>query len=130
MNTKSKNASLIEPWQITKNAWYLSQFEIAYDGSLGDLDWSQFQLGWNFNFASVLELSLNNKPAGNKMLFLQKSGLNFFDLSGAAIGINIQAHVKSPSGLDELTGIFSLPFTQSGIGFTQSGKAYAKFYLC
>lgn len=109
MNTKSVNASLIEPWPLTQYAWYLSQFEIAYDRNLANLDWQQFQLGWNFNFAWIMELSLNSKPAGNKMLFLQKPGLNFNDLSarGVAIGSNMQAHVKSASGLDELSGIFS-----------------------
>ncbi|MFL5746766.1 MAG: hypothetical protein ACJ751_18960 [Niastella sp.] len=109
MNTKSVNASLIEPWPIIQNAWYLSQFEIAYDPNMANFNWQQFQLGWIFNFARIMELSLNSKPAGNKMLFLQKPGLNFNDLSarGVAIGSNMQAHVKSAGGLDELSGIFS-----------------------
>ena len=109
MNAQSVNTTLIEPWPITQYAWYVSQFEIAYDGTLGNLNWQQFQLGWSFNFARTLELSLNSKPAGNKMLFLQKAGLDFVDLSthGITIGSNMQAHVKSVSGLDELSGIFS-----------------------
>lgn len=108
MNAQSVHASLIEPWPIIKNAWYLSQFEIAYDPNLANLDWQQFLLSWNFNFAWIMELSLNNKPAGNKMLFLQKSGLNFGDNAsrGIAMGSNMQVHLKSVGGFDELAGIF------------------------
>ena len=109
MNANSVHASLIEPWPIVQNAWYLSQFEIAYDQNLRNLTWQQFQLTWDYNFARVMELSLNHKPAGNKMLFLQMPGLNFNALSasGNTIGSNMQAHVKSANGLDELSGIFS-----------------------
>ncbi len=78
MNTNSDRAVLIEPLRaFTQYAWYLSQYEIAYDGNLHDLTWDQFQLGWSFNFVRPLELTLNNKPAGNKMLFLQSPGFNF-----------------------------------------------------
>jgi hypothetical protein len=109
MNDRSINASLIEPWPITPNAWYLSQFEMAYDPNLGNYNWQQFSLGWTFAFAYVMELSLNGKQTSNKMLFLQKPGLNFGDVSsrGITLGSNMQAHVKSASGLDELSGIFS-----------------------
>jgi hypothetical protein len=111
MNANSPHASLLEPWPIVKYAWYLSQFEIAYDGNLGNLTWQQFQLTWDYNFAHVMELSVNHKLPGNKMLFLQMPGLNFNALSasGNTIGSNMQAHVKSPGGLDELSGIFSTP---------------------
>jgi hypothetical protein len=111
MNTRSVNASLVEPWPITQSAWYLSQFEIAYDRNLGNYNWQQFSLSWTFAFARVMELSLNSRSADNKMLFLQKPGLNFSDLParGVAMGSNMQAHVKSVSGLDELSGIFSNP---------------------
>lgn len=108
MNQKSYNVSLIEPWPVNENAWYISQFEMAYDSSLINFDWRSFSFSWKLEFAQVLELSLNNKPAGNKMIFLQKSGLPFGDISsrGITIGSNMQAHVKSVSGLDELSGIF------------------------
>ncbi|AEW00368.1 hypothetical protein A4D02_23870 [Niastella koreensis] len=109
MNQKSNNVSLVEPWPISQNGWYISQFEMAYDRNLIDLDWHTFSLSWNLAFAWVMELSLNNKQAGNKMIFLQKPGLSFNDNSsrGITIGSNMQAHVKSVSGLDELSGVFS-----------------------
>ncbi|OQP42809.1 hypothetical protein A4H97_11655 [Niastella yeongjuensis] len=107
MNVNSDRAVLMEPWPFTQNAWYLSQYEIAYDGNLHDLTWDKFLLGWSFNFVRPLELSLNNKPAGNKMLFLQSPGFNFLFNLGTTIGTNMQAHIKSVGGLDELSGIFS-----------------------
>lgn len=109
MNEKSNKVSLIEPWPITQNGWYMSQFEMAYDRNLINLNWQTFSFAWNLAFAWVMELSLNNKQAGNKMIYLQKPGLPFGDLSsrGIAIGSNMQAHVKSVSGLDELSGVFS-----------------------
>jgi hypothetical protein len=109
MNQRSNSVSLIEPWPISQNGWYMSQFEMAYDRNLINLDFQTFELGWKLAFAWVMELSLNNKQAGNKMIYLQKPGLPFGDLSsrGMAIGSNMQAHVKSVSGLDELSGVFS-----------------------
>jgi hypothetical protein len=109
MNARSTTASLIEPWPITENAWYISQFEMAYDRNLINFDWRQFSIGWALTFARVLELSLNNKQTGSNMIFLQKPGLRFGDNSarGITIGSNMQAHVKSVSGLDELSGIFA-----------------------
>jgi hypothetical protein len=107
MHADSWNASIIEPWPISERGWYISQFELAYDRNMINFNWQQFMLGWTLAFAKVQELSLNDKPAINKMICLQKPGLRFSSSRGIAIGSNMQAHVKSVGGLDALSGIFS-----------------------
>jgi len=107
VNADSHSASLIEPWPIRERGWYLSQFELAYDRNLINYNWQQFTIGWTLAFADVKELALNNKPVGSKMVFLQKPGLSFSTSLGLAIGSNMQAHVKSVNGLNELSGVFS-----------------------
>jgi hypothetical protein len=107
MKGDSWNTSIIEPWPLTERGWYISQFELAYDRNTINYNWQQFTLGWSLSFAKVEELSLNDKPAINKMVYLQKPGLRFSASRGVAIGSNMQAHVKSVSGLDALSGIFS-----------------------
>jgi hypothetical protein len=106
MNANSRNVSVIEPWPISERGWYISQFELAYDKNMINYNWEQFSFGWTLEFAKVEELSINNKLAGNKMIYLQKPGLRFTSTTGVAIGSNMQAHVKSVSGLDEFYGLF------------------------
>ncbi|MBO9202983.1 MULTISPECIES: hypothetical protein [Niastella] len=108
VNIKSFTASMIEPWPITDKAWYISQFEMAYDSNLIKLEWPLTSFDWTLDFAQVMELSLNDKNPGNKMIALQKPGNSFITNRGVAIGSNMQAHVKSVSGLDELLGTFSV----------------------
>lgn len=105
INSNSRSASLIEPWAISQGGWYISQFEMAYDRNIAGYNYSQIGLSWSMAFAKT-ELLLNNIPAANKMIFLQKPGLRFTTTPGSSTAGNMQVHVKSVNGFNELAGIF------------------------
>ena len=106
MNAPVTNTSLIEPWPISERGWYISQFELAYDRYITNYNWEQFRINWALAFARVEELSLNNTPSKNKLVYLEKPRFRFTDARGIAIGENMQVHVKTSAGFDELSGIF------------------------
>lgn len=109
LNSNTRTASLIEPWPISENGWYISQFEMAYDRNIAGFNWMQFGYSWTIAFARTEELSLNNIAATHKKLFLQKEGVQFSDYKGVPITGNMQLKVKSVTGFDNLENIFTSP---------------------
>jgi hypothetical protein len=109
LDANNSTASLIEQWPLTLGGWYISQFEMAYDKAIAGYTFNQLGLQWNFSFARTEELIVNDKPAVDKRLFLQKEDVSIADdgTNGVPLTGNMQLQVKSGSGFDDLESIFS-----------------------
>ncbi|WP_205513873.1 hypothetical protein [Longitalea arenae] len=107
LDANARSASLIEPWPIREGGWYITQFELAYDQQITTYTSRDCGIAFTLAFARVDELSINNTPARNKNIYLEKPGLRFTSSAalGPAIGENMQAHVKSIQGFNELSGL-------------------------
>lgn len=109
VDVNSSTASLAEPWHLQEGAWYISQFEVAYDQHAANLKYPNSVFSWDFAFGRIDDLQLNGVPATNHSIYLQAPGVSFQDKWSYLVQLtgDFNLQVKSQGGFDNLSGILS-----------------------
>lgn len=102
----SAEVSMIDPWSIASNGWYMSQFELAYDPTLYQKSATSIALQWFVEFAQMLSATVNNTALTTYKLNLQQEGNAFSDALNANVTGNMQIMLRTPGEFANLKGIF------------------------
>jgi hypothetical protein len=119
-------ASLIDPWQIQENGWYITQFELAYDNNYLNYPLGKHRFTVGVNFVRLTDVVLNGVAATDKIVSLQAPGWNFISFWTRASKLespNMQLNIKSAVGFDQLSGIFPQTVITNLKQATNSGQA-------